>query len=50
MGATGVDRPPSPWAVWLTLAWILAVLMSLAAVALGLENLELALDFQRHLH
>ncbi len=48
--APAAEGRPTPWAYWLGAAWVLVVLLSTLATVLGLENLALALDFQRHLN
>lgn len=37
------------WGPWLALTWLLVVLACAVAELAGLENLQLALDLQRHL-
>ncbi|MFM8979750.1 MAG: hypothetical protein ACKOSS_04725 [Planctomycetia bacterium] len=41
--------PAAGWGPWLALTWLLVVLTCAVAELAGLENLQLALDLQRHL-
>jgi hypothetical protein len=47
MGAA--SEPRVAWKAWLAWGWVLLLVLAAAAQAFGLDDLRLALDFQRHL-
>lgn len=44
----GAVAPEAGWGPWLSLGWLLVVLACTVAELAGIENLQLALDLQRH--
>jgi hypothetical protein len=42
-------RRAPPWLPWLAWTWVALVVAAAVAEVFGLDNLRLALDFQRHL-
>lgn len=44
-----VARAASTWGTWLLWGWIVLLVLAAVSALFGLDDLRLALDFQRHL-